>query len=95
MTAGQAVDEHDQNADEEPDERHVAHQPSALPLEIGRLAIGRFERLPDPPHLRARPGGDHLRDPLTLHDQRPRVDVGKIVAARPHEGGRGVARRFD
>ncbi len=87
LIAGQTVDEHHEDAHEEPHESHVPHQASAVPLEIGRLAIGGFERLPDPAHLGARPGGDDLGDPLALHDQRPRVDGRKVIAARPGGGG--------
>ena len=62
-------------------------EPPRLSLQSRRLARSARKRLPDLAQLAAHAGRDDFRKAITANDERARIEVRQVVAARGTAGG--------
>ena len=94
VAPGQPVDDHDEDAEEQPRERKGADQAAGLLLERRPLLLHRLERLSDLAEFAPKPGGLHTTDPVALHHHAPRIDEGQVIPAGPSDRRYPVPRRL-
>ncbi len=80
---GEGVHHHDDDAEQQPDQGDRPDKSGDLTLQPGLAPLDGRKDAPDLPHLGPDAGGPDLHQPLPLHDQRPGVDEGLVVPARP------------
>ncbi|MDT4840776.1 hypothetical protein FQZ97_746070 [compost metagenome] len=83
------MNQHQQQAERQPQQGQVAHEPGGLLLQRRTFVFHCAQRGTDAADLASRACGSHTRQRVALHDQRARVDHRQIVAARYDTRGVG------